>query len=790
MQGNTITALVSVLHTKKKKEPSVDGHRISKYEQYGDGCVHVIYTIAGEPPQEKEKPLAISMSRCFIPVKFRKGDKLQVMGTIEPLTKKQDILYVTDICVPTEIGERAVARKMNKSPQSAREELIQHGEGFMLSDVQDTVLDASQQNISALQNFLYYHGYAYDLEMAYFIDSFFKRRVRNRAQGSVADMIMKNPLMLSELGFLTANFSPANVLKSFRLEPSPNMRLYAKVVSFLQMAAYQGDTFVSIAKLYGVFSKELKGKPKNFLGDVLLHESRDDGFVGSLAKISFCTGKNMFEGKANSACSYFKKNLDREYPSEAEKNERTAHALFFSPVFYLRKNYFCEIRAAEELAARLVPEDDPITIEVNHELTNEQQRAVKNAFLYRTSSIIGCAGSGKTAVIAEIVKIAEENKKSVVVLAPSAKAALRAADEIKLHTGKESDNFTIHKFTKILPEDADAGEDGDYLPAIQDAVPDFVVVDEMSMCELHVFSRLLCILNKFPKTHLVIVGDAMQLPAIGPQFFHQISDGLIGSSLPVTTLTKNFRAKSNALSAFGESVRNGAFTVPDATNIHFFEGSIDAFIKENKELVRDETTMFLSPQKAEITILNKEIRKLRHPDAKQIGSTPFYIGDRVVTIQNDYAPESVKSGRHPDRMDDIYNGTEGVIEDIDGNTVYVRMYSSPEFAKEGGKRIPYLESELSVFLMPAYAETVHKAQGSQFSRVVFFLPPSKKVSRNLIYTAVTRAMNELYLVGDQQTFIDGVKKSSHIGNSFFGLRVAKALEKIKNEPAMGEEHIL
>lgn len=788
---DTVTALVSVLSTRHRKAVKEDmKKRMSKYEQYGDGCVSVLYTIKGDMPEQKEKPLAISMSRCPVPVHFRKGDKLQIKGIVEPLTKKQDIFYVLDICVPTEIGERAVAKKMGKSAQGAREELIQEGKGFMLIDAPSAVPEISRQDIAALHNFLYYHGYGFDLEMAYYIDAFFKRRVRHRTQGErVADVVMKNPLMLCELGFCDAGFSPANVMRAFHIEPTPKMRLYAKIASFLQLAASKGDTFIPMSTLYGVVAKDLEGMPKNFLGDVLLHDSRDDGFVGSLAKLSFCVGKNQFEGMAGDALAYFKATLDKERPSEEEKNARTARALFFAPVFYLRKNFFCERHGAEDFAARLLPERDvSFTIEANRNFTYEQRNAVSNAFLYRTSVIVGCAGSGKTAVVSDIVRIAKKNGKSVVVLAPSAKAALRAADEIKKQTGENSDNYTIHRFAKILPEDADAGEDGDYLPCNQETVPNFVIVDEMSMCELYVFSRLLRILKNFPKTHLVLVGDSMQLPAIGPQFFHQLADGFVGSALPVTRLTKNFRAKNDALAALGENIRKGIFQLPDSKSVHFSESTIDAFMEEHQDLVRDENVMFLSSRKADIEIMNKVIRKLRHPDAKQIGTTPFYIGDRVVTVQNDYAESSSKAGRHPERVDDVYNGTEGVIEEVKDDTVYIRMWS-PEFGKEG-KRIPYLQKELSVFVIPAFAETVHKALGSQYDRVVFFLPSTHRVSRNLIYTAVTRAMSELYLVGKADIYDEGVKKFGHTGNSFFALRVAKALEKVEDDDSAMEDALI
>ena len=780
MSENSIAALVSILTYRRKKDSKPAGRRMSKYEEHGDGRVSILRVIKGETPEMKEKPLVLSFELCAdAHVHYRKGDVLQVEGVIEPLTKKEDILYVSRSCVPTEAGEKALSFKYGENAQDKRNELVESGEGFMIADKPSVLPDVVRQDILALHEFLYKHGFCFDIEMSYFIDAYFKRRVRNRkTSDNVADFVRRNPLVLSELYCIEPKFSPSNLIKSFRLQPTEEALVYAKAVSFLNLFAFSGDTFVPMSKLYGLLSDDLRGKPKDFLSGVLM--SKNDAFIQTMAKINFCSGKKMFQGSGSEAEAYFEKKLEEERPGD-EKNQRAAHSCFFSPAFYLTKNFFGERSSAERFAARLAPAGDcHFAISIDKRFTPAQKAAVERAFLYLTSVITGSAGCGKTAVISEIVRIASKNKKSVVVLAPSAKAALHAAVEIRNSSGDEElavPYQTIHRFAKILPEDSDAGESGDFLPVDNVSCPDFVIIDEMSMCELSVFSRVMRVLEKHPTAHLVLVGDPMQLPAIGPQFFHQIADGVIGDVLPVTNLTKNFRAENDGLAKFGESVRKGSLLSGNSC-VHYEDTNIETFMVKHESLVADPDVMFLATRKSDVLRLNNAIRKVRHPDAVPINGTMFYLGDRVVTTQNDYVDKKdVPVNRHKERSIDVYNGTDGIIESFDeaSDTVSVRMFS-PGLPLEG-TLVPYRRKELSVYLIPAFAETVHKAQGSQFDRVVFFLPQTQRrgVSRNLVYTAITRAKKEVWLVGSGDGFADAVSHMSHAGNSFFAFRVRNQL---------------
>lgn len=793
-----IAAMVSVLNYRRNRtDAKAPNRRQSEYEKHGDGRISILQVIHGEAPEEKKKPLVISFERDHSPhVRYKKGDILQVEGYIETLTKSEDILYVTQSCIPTDVGERFFQTRYNISSQEQRNTIIKEGQGFMLRDQADSIDPALRQEPLALQDFLSSHGFDQDIDFSANLCARFTRRVRNRKAEdihNVPQMIEKNPLVLSDIYFMDTHFTPQNIVRQFHIQPSDMAKVYSEVVAQLCRAEQAGDTFLPFSRLYGFAIPYLDGKPRDFLWNTLTKGLQQDPYLRSMAKLKYCTfcSSNLrsgwttqFEGMSEDAMGYFTSKLNEELPEQESKNNERASRLVFHPVFYLIKNYFSEIRCAEEFAKRLGKSDDfafPYT--VSEKLTDEQAAAVRNAFDYRTSVITGSAGSGKTAVVSEIVRIACENKKRAILLAPSAKAALHAAEEVRNNSEDvKVEHQTIHRFAKILLEDEDSGESGDFLATDDEKgiAYDMLIIDEMSMCTLSTFYRVLKVLKSSPKTHLVLVGDPMQLPAIGPQFFHQVADGLIGDMLPVVSLTKNFRAKSNALAHFGDEIRHGVLPTADGVSVHLEEESLEDFKKQHMELLKDEDTMFLTVRREDATLLNHAIRNIRHPKAEQIGNSNFYVGDKVISTTNDYYDEERAGNgiRHPDRTFDVYNGTDGVIEawDKEKKSVTVRLFS-PEFPDEG-KLVMYGERELNAYLAPAFAITVHKSQGSQYRRVVFFLSKNtqRNLSRNLLYTAVTRAEKEIYMVGDSTQFEEVVSRMAHFGNSFFAFRVRKHLD--------------
>lgn len=802
-----ITAIVSILSFRRERHTAGEkpGRRLSKYEEHGDGRIEIREVIQGEAPVPKKKPLVISFERDSSKhVRYKRGTYLQVEGVIEPLTKNEDILYVLKSCIPTDIGERFFSQRFHVSAQEKRNELVKSGEGFQLSDNLEGLPAELHQDPLALQEFLVEHGFNQDLDFAANLCAHFARRVRNRKEANnVPEMIRTNPLILSDIHYMDKSFTTGNIIRQFNLKSGNKSLAYAEVILQLNRARQRGDTFLPLGQLVGYTRKFSPDKNAfKFLMDVLVGDhSLDKGFF-SMAKVSCFTfspkqaktGHARFEGMSSGAAMYFAGKLDEESPDTAGENESKAERLVFRPVVYLIKDFFTEKCCAEQFARHLGKAEDVFKeLMPNPKFTEEQQTAVRNAFRYYTSVVTGSAGCGKTAVVSEIVRIAEENKKNVILLAPSAKAALHAAAEVHTNVpdAEHVEHQTIHRFAHIMIEDEDAGESGDFRGTEEvENRYDFLIIDEMSMCNLPTFYRVLKAVKSSPNIHIVLVGDPMQLPAIGPQFFHQLVDGL-APNLPVVSLTKNFRARSDTLSSFSEEIRHGSLPKPDGVSVHVESSTIDAFRKKHIDLLQDEDTMFLTSRRDDAMKLNEMLRKIRHPEAAQVGSKGFFIGDRVISVENDYYDEgeNASSLRHPDRKVDIFNGTEGVIEGWDEktDTVRVRMFS-PEFSNEG-QIVCYRSQELSRFLTPAYAITVHRAQGSQYPRVVFFMPHNVTtgISRNLLYTAVTRAEKEIYLVGEPEQFQDAVSRMAHFGNSFFSFYVRTELD---TKPVVAKERDL
>lgn len=781
--AESITALVILLTSHVPKSEKGATRRLSAYETQCNGQIEIQHLLAGTMPASKKKPLAISFARYGQEIiRCRKGDILQVEGTIEPLTKQQDCLFVTKCIIPTRVGEKAFrgVSQHGATAQEIRNSLIKEKSGFKITDAPE-LAGINRQDVLALDNFLYSHGFPYDVEMAYFIITYFSRRISRRSHESVAQAIIDNPIILAELRFIDPNFSSKNIIKAFDLKPSEETRLYIKAAAYLQWCARKGDTFVPKNAMYGILSDDLADKPEGYLDKLLFQRSRDKSFISVMSRIAYCSPRRVLpDGYLGPAMDYLTQKIYEE-KKDMKKAASKARSMMKQPAIYLIKNFFLEKDTAAMLAAHLGLSDKHYTLPIATALTGEQQTAVRMAFSSRTSIITGGAGTGKTAVVSEIVRLAEQNGARAIVLAPSAKAAAHTAAEVFMSTGHENPYQTIHRFVKTLPEDEDPGETGDISPNDPDASPfDFVIIDEMSMCTLQVFNKVLKSIQD--ETHLILVGDPMQLPAIGAQFFRELADGLLGDDLPVTRLTQNFRASHDELVSLCERIRTGRFEPPQSASIHFLEDTkMDDFIAAHQDIAKDENTVFLAARLKEVNHLNICLRKLRNPDAVPIENPIFYLGDRIITTQNDYVDSHKESS--PLRTCDIYNGTDGIIESYEDGIVNVRMYSF-NFGKDG-RVFQYRPSELGIYMQPAFALSVHKSQGSQYPRVVFAC--SSVLNRNMIYTAVSRAKDELYILGRRSDLEASCEKTAHYGNSLLAYRT---IEERRNTKVVPEQDVV
>lgn len=390
----------------------------------------------------------------------------------------------------------------------------------------------------------------------------------------------------------------------------------------------------------------------------------------------------------------------------------------------------------EEIAA--------IDVEIAREmlLTEEQKLAVKRIVEEPVSIITGPAGSGKTQCLRMALR--EVEGESVLCCAPTAKAAKRMTEL----TGFPS--ATIHRAIGAQgPGSPDLANEDNPLSF------DLIVVDETSMVDDDLLSRLLRAVA--PGTRIVFVGDVNQIPPVsaGHPFADLIESGLI----PVTYLTRNFRAEA------------GSWVAENA--IHIIEGELDRkptpsfkmmVVSSAEDLTlhvssvlrkaKRKDLQIISPQYAGpggIDELNRAAQDIVNREQEGIGieimNATAFIGDPVRATRNDYQL-------------DTFNGDIGVIVDSSGDTVEVSF--------DGRVRVlprTYVET-----MRLAYTMSVHSVQGSEYPWVIVVCHSqhSHMWNRQLLYTAVTRAQEGVIIVGDHAGIAQALATNGHERSTVLG----------------------
>ncbi|MCW2968695.1 MAG: ATP-dependent RecD-like helicase [Solirubrobacteraceae bacterium] len=371
----------------------------------------------------------------------------------------------------------------------------------------------------------------------------------------------------------------------------------------------------------------------------------------------------------------------------------------------------------------------------DEDLTTEQWEAVRQACAHRLSILTGGPGTGKSWTMRALVAAVQSRGGRVRLCAPTGKAARRLAEA----TGHDA--TTIHRLLEW------SGEEGGFTRDESDPIPgaDLLVVDEASMLSLRLADALLRAVG--PRTHVLLVGDADQLPPVGAG---RVLDDLLDSGeVPAVRLTEIFRqARRSLIVRAAHAINHGETppTRPDDDGLRdFFLVSRDTpgeLFAEAVSLAAERLPahygldpageiQVLSPMHrgpAGIEALNTELRARLNPDGEPIAGTSLRVGDRVVQTVNDHERE-------------LMNGETGVLVDFD------RDRSRATLATDDGRRLTLPVDALGTIRL-AYCMSVHKAQGSAAPAVVVVLDAGHHVmlTRNLLYTAVTRAERVCVLV--------------------------------------------
>ena len=384
-----------------------------------------------------------------------------------------------------------------------------------------------------------------------------------------------------------------------------------------------------------------------------------------------------------------------------------------------------------------------------------QRAAIRTAALSPVVVITGGPGTGKTTVINCIIRLMQRAGLTVSLAAPTGRAAKRMTEA----TGQEAK--TIHRLLEYA-----AGEDDD-LPLFgktedDPLKADVVIVDEMSMVDLLLMRSLLKALR--PGTRLVLVGDADQLPSVGAG--NVLRDIIDSRVIPVARLTEVFRqAAQSHIVVNAHRINSGQMPIIKNRDTDFFferRENLTAIADSVCALVTTRLPGFyqidplrdiqvLAPMKkgeAGVFALNRMLQERlnppsRHKKERLCGDNRFREGDKVMQVRNNYQAEWTRGdGTRDEEGMGVYNGDIGIIESMDDSGVVVFF--------DDERRVVYDDVMLQDLEL-AYAMTIHKSQGSEFSTVVLALlpgPPQMMV-RNLLYTAVTRAKERVVMVGSE-----------------------------------------
>ena len=438
---------------------------------------------------------------------------------------------------------------------------------------------------------------------------------------------------------------------------------------------------------------------------------------------------------------------------------------------YVAYYYYLELNCANKLVAldRPLPCRDEVLekilstteSETGWALDEEQLKAVSLAARRGLLILTGGPGTGKTTAINEMIRYFEAAGESFLLAAPTGRAARRMTEA----TGYEAS--TIHRLLEIGPSEIGGVDDRASFGRneMNPLEADTVIIDEMSMVDISLMNALLMAVPA--GTRLILVGDSDQLPSVGPG--DVLRDMLRADVFPTVRLTHIFRQEegsdiivnAHAINA-GEQIRldtkSRDFFVlkrqdPEtiiSQMVGFITGKLPSYVGARPLDLQVLTPMKKGPLGAiELNRILQERLNPASPDKSEhtFGERTFRTGDKVMQIKNDYQIEWEVRGRFGipvDRGVGIFNGDTGIIKEINDFASVMTI----EF--DGDRTVSYpfaIQEELEL----AYAITIHKSQGSEYPAVLLPLlgGPRPLMTRNLLYTAVTRARNCLVILGDE-----------------------------------------
>lgn len=444
-------------------------------------------------------------------------------------------------------------------------------------------------------------------------------------------------------------------------------------------------------------------------------------------------------------------------------------------LIYPTQYYYLELNTARMLQELnvLCPEDEKLVngrlVQIEKEtgtvLDEMQKKSVTEAASHGLFVLTGGPGTGKTTTINAIIRFFEGEGADLRLAAPTGRAAKRMTEA----TGYEAQ--TIHRLLELsgMPDEEKEGQPVHFERNAENPLEtDVIIIDEMSMVDIHLMHSLLMAVTA--GTRLILVGDENQLPSVGPG--NVLRDIIRSRQFSVVELKKIFRQASESdIVVNAHKINQGEqVTINNKSRDFFFLKRYDAdmIIRVVIALIQEKLPRYVEARPFDIQVLTP-MRKgllgverlngiLQHylnppsPDKKEkeqrLGL--FREGDKVMQIRNNYQMEWEIRGRYGIPVDKgigVFNGDTGILKVIN------EFAETAEVEFEDGRVAEYSFKQLEELEL-AYAITIHKSQGSEYPAVVIPLlsGPKMLLNRNLLYTAVTRARKCVTIVGSEETF--------------------------------------
>ena len=552
-----------------------------------------------------------------------------------------------------------------------------------------------------------------------------------RAYGSAAlETVHENPYIISA-SHIGASFAEAdNLALELGIEGDSINRISAAVLFELQHNSGNGHCFIPRDKLIAATS-QLISVPADLVSDAIDSLSENGGLVcDKVANLNVCYLTELYEAET--------------YTAERLK----------SMVGLKTKNSANIERLITKLESLYDISYAPL-----------QKQSIELALNNRILVITGGPGTGKTTILKGILSLYDELELETLLAAPTGRAAKRMSEL----TGREAS--TIHRLLGAkMAEDGEtvvfSKHEGDPLNC------DALVLDECSMVDITLMSSLLKALK--PGCRLVLVGDADQLPSVGPG--NVFSDIIRSQTVPTVRLTEIFRQKGDSrIVRNAHMINRGEHPDFEANTGDFFRlrrlkggTAVETIVElcarrlpENMKIPSASIQVLSPTRKGETgTVnLNKRLQAALNPPSeskkeKLFGEAVFRVGDRVIQTKNNY--DTIWKTKGGVSGAGVYNGDIGTIAQIDPITETLTVDFEDKLATYSFEMLNELEH--------AWALTVHKSQGSEYRAVVLALSGDVQMllTRGVLYTAVTRAKELLIMVGDDNIahrMIDNNKQS-------------------------------